>query len=797
MPLYTYHVPGMRGPCCINKVKRAAAKSPFYKYPLKDDDIKLVEKTVTFHVAEDDALNTCEPGKLQALFDEALRAEGLSCALPHARLGALGLSAGLLVLLLPLFVPGMPLALLGLLSFASVGLTLALGAPFYRAAYHDLRAGDWTMDTLFSISTAVILSASVAALFFPALPMMLEAGLLIFGFRHTGIAIIDEFKARANKKNTKLKEDKPSVVKRYRKDGTLEEVALTQIKRGDRLCVSVGERLPVDGVFGSGEGRMFNGYQTGSYQSEALPCNTTMYEGTELLEVVGGTSLVFDVEQPVKDSFLARLEQDVARANVARTLKKEKPEPNTMAYWLHYFIRAVLGIAVFSGVAVGVWFASPVLGIQVAVSVLVAACPCTLGLIAPLVMRFCMKKMENMGFSIRKPEHVEKLDALNAVLCDVHGLFTHGVPLVNLDLSYAEGGDVNKLLAQMAQLEASDEHPAARAIKKAANSYPGNFEGGAVTRLTSRHGELHVSMDGADYALGNKTQMEALKIPLGQLELKKPLALGESVVYLMSNNKIQGYLVLQDPIRKGAKSMIRAFRDAGIAVYLCTGADDEVAQLYAGHLGIHRGQVFSACRPHGDKTKVNCFHELKKQYKNVGFLGDGLNDAEVLGACDFGLFLNHDGAPPGGQQGASVELKSETLYPVEKLLNLVKKTTAHINQNVGFSFLYNIMAVLAPMGLMFGLGFALNPAVCAGLMMVQALLIFANVYYRFELEEEPNPEMKRTSASSDLNTNISSGLNGVGLTNTDHQRLHSERVLDGGSDGCCNGLNQLPSSGCY
>jgi P-type Cu2+ transporter len=796
MPLYTYHVPGMRGPCCIKKVKRAAAKSPFYKYPPKDEDIKLVEKTVTFHVAADDELNTHDEGKLQALFDDALRDEGLSCALPHARLGALGLSAGLLVLLLPLFVPGMPLALLGLLSFASVGLTLALGAPFYRAAYHDMRTGDWTMDTLFSISTAVILSASVAALFFPALPMMLEAGLLIFGFRHTGIAIIDEFKARANKKNTKMKDDKPSVVKRYREDDTLEEVALGKIKPNDLLCISVGERVPVDGKFQAGEGRMFNGYQTGSYQSEALPCNTTLYEGTELLEVVGGTSLTFHVEQSLKDSFVARLEQDVARRNVARALEKQEPEPNTVAYWLQYFIRVVLGVAVFSGVAVGVLFASPVLGIQVAVSVLVVACPCTLGLIAPLVMRFSMKKMEKMGFSIRKPEHVEKLNALNAVLCDVHGLFTHGVPQVNLDLSHAVDGDANILLAKMAHLEASDEHWAARAIKKAALNQPCDFKGEVVTRLASRHGELRVSMDGAEYALGNKDMMQALKIPPHQLELKQPLALGESLVYLASDGKIQGYLVLADPIRDGASAMVRAFREAGVDVYLCTGADDEVAQRYARHLKTNT-QVFSACRPQGDKTKMAALDELKARYKNVGFLGDGLNDAEVLGACDFGLFLNHDGAPPGVQQGASMVLASETLYPVVQLLSLVKKTTLHINQNVSFSFLYNIMAVLAPMGLIFGLGFALNPAVCAGFMMVHALLIFANVYYRFELEEEPNFEMKRTSASSDLNTDVARGFNSMGLTHADHKRIQPERVLDGGGNGCCNGLNELPSSGCH
>jgi P-type Cu2+ transporter len=793
---YTFHVPGMRGSCCIKKVKRAAAKSPFYKYLPKDEDIKLVEKTVTFYVALDDELNTHGKEKLQALFDDALREEGLSCALPHARLGALGLSAGLLVLLLSLFVPSMPFVLLGLLLFASVGLTLALGAPFYRAAYSDLLAGDWTMDTLFSISTAVILSASVAALFFPALPMMLEAGLIIFGFRHVGIAIIDEFKARANKKNMTLKKDKTSVVKRYREDGTLEEVPLEKIKRGDRLCISVGERVPVDGVFKTGEGRMFNGYQTGSYQSEALPCNTTLFEGTELLEVVGGTSLVFDVEQSLKDSFIARLEQDVARANVDRALKKEKPEPNTVAYWLQYFIRAVLGVAVFSGVVVGAWFASPVLGIQVGVSVLVAACPCTLGLIAPLVMRFSMKKMEQMGFSIRKPEHVEKLNALNAVLCDVHGLFTHGVPQVNLDLSHAVDGDVNLLLAKMAHLEASDEHWAARAIKKASKDNSGDFKGEAVTRLPSRHGELRVSMAGAEYALGNKDMMQALHIPPEQLELEQTLALGESVVYLASDDKIQGYLVLTDPIRDGAGAMVRAFREAGVDVYLCTGADDEVAQRYARHLQTST-EVFSACRPQGDKTKMAALNELKARYKNVGFLGDGLNDAEVLGACDFGLFLNHDGAPPGVQQGASMVLESETLYPVVQLLSLVKKTTSHINQNVSLSFLYNLLAVFAPVGLMFGLGFVINPAVCAGFMMVSALLIFANVYYRFELDEAPNPEVKRILTPPDLNTDIVSGLDSMRLTHADHKRLHTERVLDRGSDSCCHGFNQFPSSGCY
>ncbi len=794
MPLYTFDVPGMRGPCCVNKVKRATLKSPFHRYT---PDIQLDKKTVLFDVKADDELNTHDKGKLQALFDEALSTEGLSCAQPHAKLGAIGLLTGFLVLLASVLVPGMPLALLGMLSFASAGLTLLLGEPFYRSAWHSLKEDEWTMDTLFALSTAVILVVSVAGFFFPGLPMMFDAGLLIFGFRHAGIAITDAFRKRANKKNAASTEDKLQKVMRYTDDGSLEEVLASMLKPGDKLSIAIGERLPVDGYFEAGAGRIFNGNQTGSYQSEALPRLTTLYEGTELLEVVDGKSLDFTVQKPLNASFMARLVQDVAQRNVARALNKEDPEPNTLVYWLKYFIRAVLGVAALSGLFVGLWFASPVLGIQVAVSVLVAACPCTLGLIAPLVMRFAMSILESLGFAIQKPEHIEKLPRLNAVLCDIHGLFTHGAPRVNLNQSYAVDDNVEQLLAKMAHLESVDHHRIARAIKQAAGERISDFEGGEVTRLASSYGELHVSMDGVDYMLGSRDMMAALGIPPAQLELSNMPTLGESVVYLASNGNIQGYLMLEDPIRDGAETMLQAFRDAGVHVYLCTGADDEVAARYARHLRTQT-KIFSGCRPYGDKTKVAALKKLKTRYQNVGFLGDGLNDAEVLGACDFGLFLKHQHAYAGGQQGASVVLESESLKPVARLLHMAKKATEQVTQNVGFSVLYNMLAVLAPAGLMLGAGVAISPAVCAGLMMLQALLIFTNVYYQFECKDEPDTPGPSSSISSDFNTDITSGFNGMRLAHTDHKRLlQTKGELNGVSNTCCDSLNQVEVPTCH
>ena len=740
MSIYTYHVPDIMGGCCVKTVENAVKNTPF-----KDctHEVDVLNKTLKLYLKDDDEafkhLNTREVDELiisafkEVGFDNTT-SKGVvqkSKRFSHAFWGVLGLSSGFLLLLLPLLITTMPFALVVALSLLSTGLTIGLGWSFYRRAYQGLWQGAWTMDTLFSISTAVILSVSLAALFVPALPMMFEAGLLIFGFRHAGIAIAEAFKAKLLAVR-RFQDDVPQKV--TRDNG--EVVALDAICPGDKLLLSAGDMLPVDGVFKSGSGMVSSLYQTGSNQSKPLIIGQVYPAGTKLVSLT--EPLCFCAKKTANDSFLAREDRAILKSKLNRALEKRPPKVNSVAYWLQFFVPVVVATSAVSGLLVGLYFGSWMLAIQCATCVLVAACPCTLGLIAPLVTHVGIKKIEKAGISFREPEHLEMAARIDCVMIDLNGTLTVGMPKVM-------NPEANQdLLAFMAHLERSEDHWVARAIKKAAKGLP--FKGGACERLESTHNGHRVLFEGTEYVLGNRLMMENLGINEG---LDIALGLGESAVYLAKNDQLVGHLILEDKIREGAYQMLHDLQAQGKKVYLCTGSDKETANRYATAFNIPVQQVFSDCTIEGENSKQAHLEALKRKGHHVMMIGDAGNDARVVAKSHFGLVVAHEGGHVGTQQGASAVLQTESLLPVLQLFKTAGKTATNISQNVWFSFGYNMFAMSAPLVLSLGFAVVLNPAVGAALMILQTLLVFANVYW-FDSEDEPLVALKQSGSHPGL-----------------------------------------------
>ncbi len=736
MSIYTYHVPDMMGACCKKTVEKAVQNTPFKDCSY---EVNPLEKILTLALKEDDdAFKNLKESEVDELIFSALREVGFENTtrkgitkkakqFSHAFWGTLGLSLGFLLLLLPLVLPSMPYALLVLSSFFSTAVTLRLGWSFYRRAYQGLWQGIWTMDTLFSVSTAVILGVSLSALIFPGLPMMFEAGLLIFGFRHAGIAIADAFKASLLEVR-RLQDDAPKTIQL----ATGERVALDMVKPGDKLLLSAGEMLPVDGVFEAGAGMVSSLYQTGSNQSKSLVLKQLYPAGTKLVSL--SEPIQFCVKAAANDSFLAREDRAILQSKLNRALEKTRPQKNSFAYWLRFFVPLVVGMAALSGLLVGIYFGSWVLAIQCAVCVLVAACPCTLGLIAPLVTHVGIKKIERLGISVREPAHLEVAGRCDCVMIDLHGTLTFGMPrVVNSEAN-------QELLALMAHLEKTEDHWVARAIKKAAFGLP--VPEGSCKRLESTHNGHRVLYQGEEYVLGNRLMMESLGIQEG---LDIPTGLGESVVYLARSGQLVGHLRLEDKIRDGAYQMVHELQASGKKVYLCTGSDKATASRYATAFNIPAHQVFSDCTIEGKNSKQAHLEALKKQGYHVMMIGDAGNDARVVAKSHFGLVVAHEGGHIGTQQGASAVLQTESLLPVLQLFKIIDKTATNITQNVGFSFIYNVFAMLAPSMLLLSFSVVMNPAVGAALMILQTLLVFLNVY-RFDREDEsidatPNPSV--------------------------------------------------------
>ena len=333
----------------------------------------------------------------------------------HWFLGALGCLAGIAVLITCLTAGALPLAAMIPLVSLSVLLTLILGANSYYQAWSKLtKSHTLTMDSLFALSTAVIVIVSIASLFVPWLPMMFEAGLLIYGFRHIGIALENTIKEKIG--SAKFQDRAPKTV-RLQTQGGLVDTPLAQIQPDQIIMVNPGEIIPLDGVC-EDESIIYNTIITGAtlpryfFPNDEVP-NYKVLAGMRLAEH-NTKPLKIRVTKTQKQSYLARLDAGIEQA----ALEKSPIELKT-GKLLGYFIPTVIALAVISGIIIGLFF-SPALGIVCAVSVLVCACPCTLGLITPFAVKTGMYKAAENGVQFKSAKTLQQAEQIDTVIFDLN-----------------------------------------------------------------------------------------------------------------------------------------------------------------------------------------------------------------------------------------------------------------------------------------------------------------------------------------------------------------------------------------
>lgn len=785
MSIYTYSVPDMGG-CCVDGVKKAFKNDILFKHA--ELEVSHLTHTVTLNLGDEDAFKLLKDRDVHTRVFQILDNVGFESkplniqAKPiessHATKGALGLFFGAFLLLLPLYITSMPWVVAALLAAGSLAFTVSLGWPFYRHAYRGLLKNNWTMDTLFSISTGMILLVSIAALVVPGLPMMFEAGLLIFGFRHVGLAIEEAFTTKFAF-STRLQDDKKLPTHVMCEDGRM--ISRDDIKAGDIFRVYPGDFLPVDGAFVSGAGFTSNQYKQGSERLTALVCNEKLDAGTKLMSTSDGAPLLFKAHAAASGSFLAQEDARIIEAKFKRAKANPPPKPKTTAYMLQFFIPIVVAIAVISGVAVGVYFASWVLALQCAATVLVAACPCTFGLITPLVVQVGIHKLKKEAVTFQIPEHLEAAAAVDCVVFDLNGTLTEGEPKVQ---RYTD----KKILALMATLEAGEPHAIASAIR---NKTTDRVQGTRELISRERTG-IHVKLDNVLYVLGNQRMMEQAGIVVDTPKLGSC----ENVVYLASNGVVMGHVVLEDKLRSEASSIVNALQKSGKNIRLCTGSDKATAYRYATALNIDVGHVYFDCEPDGANSKQGHVQALQKQGCTVSMIGDYANDASAIGMSDFGLAVAHTGGHVAAQEAASAVVHDDSLLSILQVFKIAERTVEHINQNLLFNLLYNTIAVLAPMGLLFGAGIMMSPAVGAGLMMLQTLLIFVNVL-RYHMEETPEIRPEPISCATHSNTDIPGVRNGVRFADTHGYGLDPKIGLNRADNTVSDGLNEFESARFY
>lgn len=651
----------------------------------------------------------------------------------HWFLGVFGCITGLGLMTISLVAGALPLAAIITLSSLSIVFTLGLGARSYYSAWKKwFESGELTMDTLFAISTIAVLLVSTLSFFVPWLPMMFEAGLLIYGFKHIGSAIQDTIKEKIN--SSRFQDRAPKVV-RFFTENTLRSKKLADVLIDDVIEVHPGEIIPLDGIC-EDDGRIYNTIITGAPLPRYFPSGEKVFAGMRVAK--DSIPLKIRVTRDKKNSYLARLDE-----GIAQSIREKTPLELKANRYLTYFIPTVLGVAVISGIIIGLFF-PPALAIQCAISVLVSACPCTLGLITPLAVKTGMNKAAEKGVQFKNATLLELAEQINAVVFDLNGTLTTGVPEVQ-QFSILDNANLSSedFLTLCCALEKKSSHPIGRTIYSFAKK--GCTQEVTVTSLDDTHHSGRTGLiNDQPHIIGSKTLMQEKGIPTDSIEAQLNLAAGDSLVYLAREQTLIGYFIITDPLRKDAVHTINALRKMGKEIHMCTGADEETAHRYAKALGInkvHAGCVATALEQ-GDKGKPAYIESLKKKGLKVAMIGDAANDARAIACSDFGIAVVSQDSDPKTQEEAGAIIHSGTLLPIASAFAISRQTVSNIKQNLLMSLGYNMMTVLVAGGLLAAVGFTLNPAVGVALMVIQACIILLNVY-RFKkqsldhLQENP------------------------------------------------------------
>lgn len=626
-----------------------------------------------------------------------------------------------------MLLPGLgPLIMLPSAAIA-VLLTIVLGWELSKTALQKLyKTRTMTMDFLFFISTSIITIVSIAAIFVPWLPMMFDAALMIFGFRHMGKAIEETIREKVGN-NTSYVRRLPRTIIRIHDDAE-EVVDIASLVPGDIIRVVPGGQFPVDCELLDESASIIDTVITGAIRSRIVTRTANnqilLYSGTVVTPSTGMRPVTGRVLATVQDSWLATLD----RQSIDAGLEKAPVESLAEKILHHYFIPSVLVLAGLSALATGIFLGVP-FAIHAAVSVLVSACPCTLGFIIPLGVKIGMARARDEGIKFRNSKMLQEAAAVETVIFDLNGTLTEGVPKVAQHALMPDADlDVNEFMLLLHTLEYDTDHIIGHTIAQYAGRYTANRY--ARHNVVTHHAGVEALINNKHCVLGTEEMLGKFNIPLPTLP-EGILHAGDSVIYCAYNGKVVGYLVIIDPLRHDAVAAIAELKSQGKKIKICTGASRATALRYAIDLAIDAEDVFAECGGAltGTTTKADCIRRIQGE---KAFIGDGANDSVAVNLC-FGVAIKseqaqHDDPVTLGNAGAVVASPSK----LPQLFSIATRTANIIRQNFIFSFSYNFVALSLMGGILLALGIMLNPAVGAALMVLQSAIILGNslVYLR-------------------------------------------------------------------
>ncbi|MCC5013763.1 copper-translocating P-type ATPase [Legionella sp. 31fI33] len=599
------------------------------------------------------------------------------------------------------------------------------GWPFFQRGWQSLQTGHLNMFTLIAIGTGVAWGYSVIATLFPGIfpsSFRNEEGLVAVYFEAAAVITtlvllgqVLELKARAQTGGAirALLQLSPTTAHRLDENEQETEIDLGHIQAGDLLRVRPGEKIPVDGEIVNGSSYIDESMITG----EAMP--VAKAKGSR---VIGATlnqtgSFTMKATHVGHDTMLARIVQMVSDAQRSRAPIQRLAD--AVAGW---FVPLVIFIAIIAAICWAMWGPQPAFSYALiaAVSVLIIACPCALGLATPMSIMVGIGKGASQGVLIKNAEALEQMEKVDTLIVDKTGTLTEGRPKLTQIVTLPDWSK-DELLALAAALENNSEHPLGYAIVSAAKEK--NLAFSPVTDFEAVIGKgVRGLVNGRPIAIGNLKLMPASESTNQSLfdQAEALRSEGASVMFMAVEHQIAAILAVTDPIKSTTPAAISTLQQEGIEVVMLTGDSQKTAEAVAAKLGIT--QVVAEIMPE-DKGRIVA--QWQQQNRVVAMAGDGVNDAPALAKADIGIAMGT--GTDVAIESAGVTLLYGDLQGIVKARLLSKATMRNIRQNLFFAFIYNALGVPIAAGILYPvMGLLLNPMIAAAAMSLSSVSVIIN-----------------------------------------------------------------------
>ncbi|RWE68108.1 heavy metal translocating P-type ATPase [Mesorhizobium sp.] len=597
--------------------------------------------------------------------------------------------------------------------------------PFFHRGWESIVNKSPNMWTLISIGVGTAYVYSVVATLFPNLfphqfrghggtvPVYFEAAAVIVALVFLGQVLELKARERTGSAIRALLDLAPKTARRIAADGSEADVPLDEVKAGERLRVRPGDSVPVDGTVLEGRSAVDESMLTG----EPVPVEKTKGD-----PVTGGTlnkngTLVIGAEKVGADTMLSRIVEMVAKAQRSRA-----PIQGLADRVSYYFVPTVVLVAIVAFIVWAVYGPQPsmVFAIVSAVSVLIIACPCALGLATPMSIMTATGRGAQAGVLIKEAEALERFAKVDTLIVDKTGTLTEGKPKLT-DVFGIDGFDEAELLGLAASLEKGSEHPLAEAIVDGARQRGATVEDAADFEAVTGKG-VKGSVRGRAVALGNALLMNDLGIGLAASKDRADAlrSEGKTAMLVAVDGRLAGFVAVADPIKATTVEAIRALHDSGLRIIMATGDNERTAKAVAAKLGID--EVRADMLPESKKTLID---ELRAKGEGVAMAGDGVNDAPALAAADVGIAMG-TGADVA-VESAGITLVRGDLNGIVRARRLSQATIGNIKQNLFFAFVYNALGVPVAAGMLYPVfGTLLSPMIAAAAMSLSSVSVIGN-----------------------------------------------------------------------